>query len=369
MGKPVFRIELLPAKHGDGIWIEYSSGDRLRRIVIDGGPINAFADFNQSFARLPAGDVRVELFVVTHVDADHVEAPVRLLAHGRARWPFAPVEMWFNGYRHMVEADSDASLGPRDGDFLSALLNRDARSKWNTAFQGQGVVIGDDESLPVIELEDGMRLTLLSPGRTELQRMAKEWKEKIKHWSAGDLKRALEVLADEKKYRMSEGILGPDDISTALRSQLKPDQAKANGSSIAFLAEFGTKSCLLLADAHMKRICASLRTVLKQRGQTRLEIDAVKVSHHGSKYNISADLFELVDAEHFLISTNGDKHEHPDDAAIKTIIVGAYRKPTIWFNYLSATTQPWQAGSVGPDAKYATCYPKRAGGGITINLL
>ena len=368
MGSPVFRIDLLPAKHGDGIWIEYSAGDRTRRVVIDGGPVNAFGDFNQRFVRLPAGDTRVELFVVTHVDADHIEAPVRLLAHGRARWPFAPSEIWFNGYRHMTAACADRSLGARDGDFLSALLQRDAGSRWNTAFAGDAVAVGHGR-LPEIGLADGMTLTLLSPGCTELHRMAEVWKEKVRDWPAGDLQRALEVLADERKYRVSDGVLGPEDISKTLRAQLKPDQAKANGSSIAFLAEFRGKSCLLLADAHMKRVCASLRTLLKQRGQERLEVDAVKVSHHGSKRNISAALFELVDAEHFLISTNGDKHGHPDAAAIEAIIAGASRKPTIWFNYRSASTQPWEAGSLGAGAKYATRYPSAAAGGIALDLL
>ena len=35
-----------------------------------------------------------------------------------------------------------------------------------------------------------------------------------------------------------------------LEKQIKVDQAVANGSAIAFLAELGSKSCLFLADAH-----------------------------------------------------------------------------------------------------------------------
>ncbi|MEZ5082471.1 MAG: hypothetical protein R2750_03330 [Bacteroidales bacterium] len=41
-----------------------------------------------------------------------------------------------------------------------------------------------------------------------------------------------------------------------------------------------------------------------------------KVSHHGSKSNISKKLLDLLDAKHYLISTNGDRHNHPDPEAI-----------------------------------------------------
>ena len=33
----MFTIEMLPAAHGDCLWIEYGSGQEVRRILIDGG--------------------------------------------------------------------------------------------------------------------------------------------------------------------------------------------------------------------------------------------------------------------------------------------------------------------------------------------
>ncbi len=33
----MLRLEALPARYGDCLWIEYGSGDNLRRILIDAG--------------------------------------------------------------------------------------------------------------------------------------------------------------------------------------------------------------------------------------------------------------------------------------------------------------------------------------------
>jgi len=366
MANPYFRVTMLPAAHGDGIWVEYSGGGQARRLVIDGGPINAYPDFEQSFDRLPDGDKQVDLFVISHVDTDHIEAPVRMLAQLRRRWPFVPGEIWFNGYRHMT---AQQDLGARDGEFLSALINREAGNQWNASFEHHAVVVPDAGALPRITFPDDMVLTLLSPGRDDLEKMAKAWEAELKAFSPGDLKRALEFLADDRRYRGALGTLGPEDLDAPLRKQLKgADPSKANGSSIAFLAEFQGTSILLLADAHMSTVCASLQRLLPA-GQTRLKVDAVKLSHHGSKNNLTPRFLELVDAEHFLVSTNGDHHEHPDAPAIEAVIAGATRTPTLWFNYRSPYSEPWEAGSQGAGAKYATRYPAPGTAGITLTLI
>jgi hypothetical protein len=359
-------ITLLPAKYGDGIWIEYGTARRRRRIVIDGGPLPAYPELAASFTRLPAGDKRVELFVVSHVDGDHIEAAIRLLAQPRPEWPFLPQDIWFNGYHHMAPRQT---LGAREGEFLSALIHARAAAAWNKAFEGGPVTIPPDGTPPRVRLADGMTLTILSPTEAALTRMAKEWKKKLKSFDPGDLERAWEELARERRYHPdSELTLGPGDLTQALREQLKGhDPSAANGSSIAFLAKHRGRSCLLLADAHMDIVCDSIRRLLPRR-RTRLEVDAVKLSHHGSKNNLTPELLELVDGQHFLVSTNGDRHDHPDPEAIEAVIAGARRKPTLWFNYRSEFSTRWEKDSKKRGAKYATRYPPDGHEGITLRL-
>jgi len=117
----------------------------------------------------------------------------------------------------------------------------------------------------------------------------------------------------------------------------------------------------------MKVVCASIRRLLAP-GQEFLTVDAVKLAHHGSRNNLTPEFLELVDAEHFLFSSNGDKFSHPDAAAVQAVIDGARRKPTLWFNYRSDFTEGWEAASLAADARYATRYPDAGKEGITLCL-
>lgn len=368
MPAPFFHIEMLPAKHGDALWIEYGEGGRTRRILIDGGPLHAYPALEARLAELPPGDQRVELLVITHVDTDHIEGIVRLLAPPRAKWPLEPDDIWFNGYRQ-VQAGAD--LGGREGEFLSALIHRRAFDEWNRAFGRAAVVVPGKTAPPRVGLAGDMNLTLLSPAPGKLRAMARKWERDLGRWALdpGDLDAAWQQLVEETRFHPgAELTLGPDDLTALLREQLKgTDASAANGSSIAFLAEYRGKSCLFLADAHMSVVCASLRRLLPP-GQECLRIDAIKMAHHGSRSNLTPELLRLVDAEHFLFSSNGDKFRHPDAQAVEALIAGARRKPTLWFNYRTPFTERWEAASRAPDARYATRYPAPGEEGILVPL-
>ena len=365
MAKPFFRVEMLPACHGDALLVEYGT-TRVRRLLIDAGPIHAFANISSRLAKLPEGDQRVELLVITHVDTDHIEGMIRLMAPPVVSWPVAPEEIWFNGWRHLDET----TLGGREGEFMSALIHRRAGEKWNTRFEGRAVCC---ERIPGdrVVLEEDMELTLLSPSNQSLQNLLKAWSKHADQWNIdpGDLDAAWDQLVEENKYHPdAELTLGPEDLSSKLQKMLKGgDPSTANGSSIAFLARFGNKSCMFLGDAHMKVVCASLRR-MGATPEKPLRVDAVKMAHHGSRNNITKEFFELVDAKHWLVSSNGDKFCHPDREAIQAVIRGSRRKPTLWFNYRSKFNKRWEAPSKKPGAKYATRYPAAKKSGIVVKL-
>ena len=366
MPNPFFRIEMLPAKHGDALLIEY--GDKHTwRILIDGGPLGAYPDVSKRLSRLPEGDKTVELLVVTHVDTDHVEGIIRLMAMPEQVWPIYVREVWFNGWRHIEEA---ADLGGREGEFMSALIHNRINNRWNTKFGGKAVVCGaldDDE----VKLGDGeMKLTILSPDNEALAALLEDWKTNLGNWKLkpGDLEGAWKQLVKETKFHPdAELTLGPDDLTKDLQKMLRgADPSTANGSSIGFIAKFGEKSCIFLGDAHMDVVCASL----KRHGyskQTPLVVNAVKLSHHGSKNNITQKFLELVDAEHWLFSSNGARHKHPDEEAVKAVIHGSTRKPTLWFNYRSTFTEEWETDP-NSNPPYFTKYPEKGKEGIEIDL-
>jgi hypothetical protein len=148
---------------------------------------------------------------------------------------------------------------------------------------------------------------------------------------------------------------------------LKTDQSVANGTSIAFLAEFGGKSCLFLGDAYPGVVCESIKRLIPN-GQTKLKVDAVKMAHHGSKSNISEELMKLIDARYFLISTNGAIFEHPDKAAIEAVIQWSENEPVLCFNYHSLQNEIWEKAIPSGRKRYTARYPNRGCEGMLVEL-
>lgn len=353
------RIEMLPALHGDCLLVEYGDGTRTRRILIDGGPIGAYPSLRARIDALPTGDRRFELIVLSHVDADHVEGLIRLFANPRP-WPFVVKDVWFNGWRHLEPAHG--LLGAKQGEFFSALLARRLDGGgWNSAFKGQAVLVPEDGALPERILAGGLKLTLLSPTPAKLEHLRDAWRDDLgAAIDPGDLEAAWQLLSKQKKYVPGQGLLGSSpQLDMLIEKQSRPDDAAANGSSIAFLAEHSAsrKSCLFLADAHCDAICAAVKRLLQARGLKRLPVDAVKVAHHGSKGNTSDELMSLIESPRFLFSSNGQQFGHPDEEAVGRIIARSTPpSPTLYFNYLSQANQVWQQQGLQDQLGYQAVY-------------
>ena len=337
MTRQYLNIEMLPARHGDCLWIEYGDGPKPNRVLIDGGPADTFTRLEQRIAKVPKDQRVLELVMLSHVDADHVEGLVRFFA-GKPL-PMTVREVWFNGWRQMKK--SHGLLGAVQGEFLSALLVKRARYAWKPDHPPW--MVPTSGRLPVSTLEGGLNLTLLSPDAKKLDAMAKAWEKAVTKagFKPGDLDAAWDKLATRKKLLPKQGLLGAaPNLDKLLETQFIQDQAKPNGSSIAVLAEYAGRSALLLADAHPGVVAASLKRLCAERSVDRLEVSAVKVSHHGSKGNTSVSLLKLIDSPRWLISTNGDQFEHPDKECIARIVKYAMPKE-LWFNYRTKFTSPW----------------------------
>jgi hypothetical protein len=333
------RIEMLPARHGDCLWLEYGQGRTVNRVLIDGGPADTYPTLERRIAQVPPGERTFELVMLTHVDADHVEGLVRFFAQRPTL--MAVRRVWFNGWRQMER--SHGLLGATQGEFLSALLVKRAPHAWKP--DAPPWVVPSKGALPSTVLDGGLKLTLLSPDVPRLKAMAKAWDKAVDRagFDAGDLEAAWRKLATQRKLLPQAGLLGATpNLDRLLKAQFVADQAKPNGSSIAVLAEYGTRSALLLADAFPGVIASSLRRLCAERGIARLTVDAVKLAHHGSKSNTSVELLQLVESPRWLISSNGDYFDHPDKACIARVL--RYAKPKeLWFNYRSARTKAWIA--------------------------
>ena len=350
-----FQVEMLRAAHGDCLWVEYGTDHRTRRILIDGGPIGTFDALWAKMQALDPNRNTFEAVVLTHVDTDHVDGLIRLFAHRPDEWPFRTKDVWFNGWHHM----KGNTLGGNQGEFFSALImNRLGENRWNQAFGGNLIVVPEEGDLPEIKLADGFTVTLLSPTPKKVEKMVTAWQKDVKSFDEGDLEAAWDALAKQKKYLPDATLLGSTpEIDAALEKQAKPDSSAANGSSIAFLAEFAGMSMLFLGDAHADAVADSIERLIEQRGVEALAVDAVKIAHHGSKANVDDRLLALIESPNYLISTNGAQFQHPDEEAIKRIIAGSnHLNPTLHFNYRTDFNKIWDDHGLRVAMGYKTNY-------------
>lgn len=371
----VFRVEMLPALHGDCIWIEYGREDELHHILVDGGPIQAYGALQARMERVERDRRELELLVISHVDADHIEGAIKLLNHPELGVRIGDV--WFNGWPQLekgipkapaVAAAPSSDRGTVHGEYLALRIAKHG-VPWNRWFGGRAIHVAPEAArLPALTLAGGMQVTLLGPEPAKLETLRTEWERVARSIGAqpGDAEVYAPKLDAAPRYRGGGDAASRDD---AERGVQRLDPSIANGSSIAMLLEYEGKRCALLADAHAPETEAALRTAARERGESVLRLDAMKVSHHGSERNVSDGLLAAVDCTHFLFSSDGSKHGHPDVAAIERIVKQSRRPPHLVFNYRSVQTEPWEARERQEAQRYRATLPRRGTEGAVIDLL
>ena len=140
----MLRIEMLPAHHGDALLIEYGKTKKeLHRVLIDGGTPGSKAAVVKRLAAINKGKpVPLELFVVTHVDEDHIGGALAMLM--MKPLPFKPKDVWFNAWQHLFPPDQ---MGAKQGEGLTRAIEK-AKLPWNKAFDGKSIVVPDKGKLP-----------------------------------------------------------------------------------------------------------------------------------------------------------------------------------------------------------------------------
>ena len=111
-----------------------------------------------------------------------------------------------------------------------------------------------------------------------------------------------------------------------------------NWSSIAFYINCDNVKALMLGDSYPSTVVKSLQTFGFSE-ENKLKVDCFKVSHHGSRNNISNELLDMIDCDQYVFSTNGGLGAacHPDRETIGNILHHKNRDweriVKLYFNY------------------------------------
>lgn len=327
----IFTLEALNAKHGDALLLHYGkSADEARLVIIDGGPDKVFAPTMKprlralKDRRTPDGPLPVELLMVSHIDDDHINGVLDLVAHladldeNSEDLPYDIRRMWHNSFEDLagaapadVASASTAAQPASTGAPPPAgwKIDRDSAAILASVPQGRRLrdraralsldvndtPISTASGAAVEKLGGQLTFTILGPNAERLAALKKKW-QAIKKKKAALKPAAFDALVAEFV-----------------------DDSVANLSSIVVLARFQKKSMLLTGDARGDDLLEALERATLLKKDKPLHVNLFKLPHHGSVRNAAAVLFERITADHYVASADG-LHGNPDVATLELLV-------------------------------------------------
>jgi hypothetical protein len=251
-------------------------------------------------------------------------------------------EIWFNGWDQLKRTGLEP-FGVKEGIILTELFEQKYPAAWNKSTNGEAVALDGDSKITRHELGDGMQVTVLGPSRLQLSKLREKWHEIVE-------KLARKKQAAEPVTPPGLEALGPIDVCALAQSRFQEDDSVTNGSSIALCLEYAEKKLLLLADAHPSVVEASIRQISPE---ARFQVNAVKLSHHGSRRNTSLSLVSSLSAPNWIVSSDGTGGtKHPNREAIARILVKNPERSTLVFNYKTRFNELWDNANLKRDHSY-----------------
>jgi beta-lactamase superfamily II metal-dependent hydrolase len=259
-------------------------------MIVDMGYAKSYHRTIKSFL---AEKNHIDLLVVTHTDSDHIGGALSYIKDDDT----PKLDCWW--YNYSINDLSTNEEGNNKISINQAISLRAYLSKKKEAISSSPIIA---DTLHVIK---GIEINILSPSLKSY----KEFKDLV------DKKESYlqNISAEKSDYKIS--IRDFEDISFP-----PEDNSPSNGSSIAFILNYGGFKILMLADAHPKVIVESLRN-MGYSEEKPLLINYVKLSHHGSARNINSELIELIECSNYIISTDGSNHALPNKLTLAKIAI------------------------------------------------
>lgn len=344
----LFTLEALPARYGDAVLLHFGPPEAPQLAVLDGGTTTVYAkalkprlaqlraayQARETARRAARGELvvpgqqltlPVRLALVTHLDDDHIRGvldwtdELLQLRDDQAQAPAAIQSFWLNAFDDLVgnheiregllEHVGDAITAstspggftwvPELDCYRSAALvlasvdqgyrlrkNARALSTLNAEFGG-GPILAPAAGARIVDV-DGLKLTVLGPLTAELQALETEWDRQLP-----------EILRRQGRDRQA-------------KAAAFADKSVFNLSSIVLLAELEGKRMLLTGDARGDLVLQGLETAGLLDANGKIHVDILKLPHHGSSRNVAPSFFERITADHYVVSSDGDKFNNPD---------------------------------------------------------
>ena len=331
------KFEFLPAFQGDCFLIHAGTDAEPCLILVDGGPGGTY----EQHLRPRLMEIRegrgldqftplvIDLVIVSHVDDDHISGVVSLFREIRqaktANDPplFKVRGLWHNSFDAIIGNDEvkvataqfgTASLAPimeetdcpvqfDTGLMLQSLPQGNELRDLATSVE-IGIEINEAFGGGLIETADGKKtqcqlggvtFTVVGPRAKELKALQKkfdEWLEEQK----------------EKGHPIT-----PDSMLQSIT-----DKSVPNLSSIVLIADDGERRALLTGDARGDYILGGLEQIGEIPAGGSLDVDLLKMPHHGSARNVDEAVLSRLKAPRYVFSANGE-YSNPDRETLEML--------------------------------------------------
>jgi len=313
-------LQCFKAGNGDAILIQLA--DRLgirRNILVDCGNLRSAFSENLSdyISKNIVPNEQIDLFIVTHPDQDHIKGALYLLdtintSSSSLRSHQIP-QIWFNSRKTLTIKNHTLDISADDMVKLEHKLENLNGSTWY-----KRITVGFEVDFY------GARITVLSPDIDTLAKYTDKY---------GD----YDVGATGSDYPEGVRELFKKEWDYAESGNEYLDEKLENAVSIAFLMEHNGKSVLMLGDATPTIVDFAIKQLIDSRGIPHLAVDAIKLSHHGSRKSLSMNFLKMVRCHNYILCTNGKKSNLPNKSTIAKLLLHPTRDRSkmvnLFFNY------------------------------------
>lgn len=309
------KLHILKAFHGDSIIIEtFDSNNEKFVILVDGGPPETF---KTSLVNELSSFKKIDLIILTHIDSDHIGGLIEYLKSSHSdEKEFCKIIL---NAGNLARLSSGTQITFDQGISLEKLLS----DKYKNIQIITNIV--SDKNIK-LDLPAGIYIEILSPNTDALNLLYENWPD-------------IDLSITEMTQICNDDKYAKDFNHDFIKLSSKKDKIKTlnsdifNASSIAFTLKTKDFNGLFLGDANPNIVSSCLES---KEISLPITFNYVKLSHHGSRFNISKKLLDCISCDNYIISTNGGRGraKHPDRETIAKIVEHSKNKKlNIIFNY------------------------------------
>jgi beta-lactamase superfamily II metal-dependent hydrolase len=357
----IFSLDVRRARKGDCLLLHFGSRDKPGLVMIDGGPKNVYKpylrpriDQIRTARKLDKQDsLIVDLLMVSHVDDDHIQGILDLtkeeIVAAKARRPrlINVQSFWHNSFDEIIDHKPDELTASVKRQFGTAAVSGGGeladkeKEEVEERYAEENPGEDSDEQRAVVSstlkvlasIEQGFRLRQDAEGLGFPRNLEFDGKliiardrgkpvpvaQGLKFTVLGPMQPEIEALHQKHHQWLADLQAKGKSPSEALAAYV--DKSVPNLSSIVVLAEVGGKRMLLTGDARGDKVLEGLELagLLGPGDDNKIEVDILKVPHHGSSNNLDQDFFKRLVAKHYVFSGNGE-HGNPERESLEMLL-------------------------------------------------